>query len=296
MTLTITAQARPVPVVEGVTSREVGARGVRFHVAEAGAGEPLVLLHGFPQHWYAWRHVVPLLAPHARLVMPDLRGSGWTDAPPGGYDSATRVDDLLALLDALGLERVWLAGHDWGARTGFLACLRAPELFGGFLALNAVHPWPGPLRSAPHAWRYAWTTVLETPGLGAWALRRPGFTRALLRMAVADPGVWTEGELDEFATATAEPARARAAAALHRNYARHDLLPLLLGRHRSARLAVPTLLLGGVADRMLAPAVLGGGECHADELRVRLVPGAGHQLPDERPDVVAAAARELFGL
>ena len=117
------------PRLDGVTHRTVVARGLRFHVAEAGAGDPVVLVHGWPQHWWTWRHVVPLLAPHARLVMIDLRGFGWSDAPPGRYDKQTLADDLLAVLDALDLERVCLMGHDWGAWSGFLACLAEPERF-----------------------------------------------------------------------------------------------------------------------------------------------------------------------
>src|SRR5262249_7719435 len=121
------------PAVDGVTHRTVSARGVDFHVAEAGAGDPIVLVHGWPQHWWSWRRVVPLLAPHARLLMPDLRGFGWSSVPPGGYDKRTLADDLLALIDELRLERVRLVGHDWGAFAGFLACLAAPERFSAFL-------------------------------------------------------------------------------------------------------------------------------------------------------------------
>ena len=119
-----------------------------------------MLVHGWPQHWWMWRHVVPLLAPHARLVMIDLRGFGWSDAPPGAYDKQTLADDLLAVLDALGLDRVRLMAHDWGAWSGFLACLAAPERFAAFLALGAPRPAAGRARAScarsgasPTRWR-----------------------------------------------------------------------------------------------------------------------------------------------
>ena len=92
------------PALAGVTHRTVDVDGLAVHVAEAGDGPPLVLLHGWPQHWWCWRHVVPLLAPSYRLVMPDLRGHGWTAAPAGGYDKEQLATDLLALLDQLGIE------------------------------------------------------------------------------------------------------------------------------------------------------------------------------------------------
>ncbi len=87
------------PELEGVAHREVKAGGLRVHVAEAGSGDPVVLLHGWPQHWYEWRHVIPLLAGERRVICPDLRGFGWTDAPDGPVDAETFATDTVALLD-----------------------------------------------------------------------------------------------------------------------------------------------------------------------------------------------------
>src|SRR5204863_13630 len=103
-----------------------------------------VLQHGWPQHWYAWRHVIPELARTRRVIAPDLRGMGWSEAPPGRYEKETFAGDLVALLDALELEQVDLVGHDWGAFAGFLACLHAPGRFRRFLALGITQPRPTP--------------------------------------------------------------------------------------------------------------------------------------------------------
>jgi pimeloyl-ACP methyl ester carboxylesterase len=78
---------------------------VRLHVAEAGAGEPLVMIHGWPQNSYEYRHPIPALSAHYRVICPDLRGFGWSDAPPQGYEKCRLVRDLLALLDALEVDR-----------------------------------------------------------------------------------------------------------------------------------------------------------------------------------------------
>ena len=86
------------PNVPGVAHHYVEVDGVRLHYAEAGSGDPLVLLHGWPQHWWMWRHVVPLLAPHARLVMIDLRGFGWSDAP-AAYELYDRREALKIVLE-----------------------------------------------------------------------------------------------------------------------------------------------------------------------------------------------------
>src|SRR3712207_6665910 len=116
-----------IPTVEGVTHRFVDVGDTQLHVAEAGYGPPLLLLHGWPQHWWCWRHLIAPLAEHHRVLVPDLRGWGWSDAPPGAYDKATFAADVLALLDAEGIDRVRIVGHDWGGFTAFLLGLEHPE-------------------------------------------------------------------------------------------------------------------------------------------------------------------------
>lgn len=284
---------RPMPHDDGAVHQWLPVRGTRLHVAEYGAGTPLLLLHGFPQHWYGWRKVAALLAREHRLICPDLRGFGWSEQPRGGYDTDGLADDVLALLDALGLDRVGLVGHSWGAHLGFRLCLRAPERFTGYLALNMTHPWPRQRAVVPNLWRMWFTSFVEYPVLGRLVLRRwPGFTRFLLRHQVADPSVWQEAELGEFSAAAA--ASARAGQAMFWQYVLRDIPGLVRGSWRHHRLTVPTVLLGGAQDPVIPPSLLAGGERRSDDLTVRVVPGAGHHLPQEKPRAVADAAAALF--
>ena len=287
--------ARPFPHVPGVTHRFVNVRGVGLHVAEAGGGDPVVLLHSFPQHWYAWRHVVPLLSGRYRLICPDWRGFGWSEAPPRGYDTASRVTDILALMDALGLPRVRLIAHDWGAHAAFRLALQAPERVSHFLALNAAHPWLRQRRLIPQLWRFWYTALLEYPGIGRLVLRNwPGLTRFLLLHGAAGPAALQPGEVEEFVAASRQPGSARAGEALHWQFVLHDIPGIILRRYHRMRLTVPTVIMAGGEDWMLPPRMLAGAGCHADDLQLRVVPRAGHFLPGEHPAEVAEAARELF--
>lgn len=277
---------RAFPEVAGVTHRFVDVAGVRLHVAEAGEGHPVLLLHSFPQHWYAWRDVIPGLAGRHRVLAPDFRGAGWSDSPEKGYDTATRVDDLLGLLDALGLERVSLVSHGWGAWAGFFLCLRAPERIEHHLALNMTHPWPDPTALRTQAWRFWHTALWEYPLLGPAVLRHwPGLTRFLLRRWGAAPGV-----IEEYVTEAR--LHAKAGQALNWQFVLHDIPRLR--RHRDERLRVPTEILAGGRDVVVPPALLRGGERYAEDLRIRVLGDCGHLIPEQRPDVVVDAARALF--
>jgi pimeloyl-ACP methyl ester carboxylesterase len=281
-----------VPELDGVTHREVVARGLRFHVAEAGAGDPVVLVHGWPQHWWMWRHVVPLLAPHARLVMIDLRGFGWTDAPPGAYDKQTLADDLLAVLDALDLERVCLMGHDWGAWSGFLACLAEPERFAAFLALGSPRPGGRPsARQLLEVWRFGYQVAIASPVLGRRLVADGRFVERVIVGAAVQRQAWTPDDLRAFSAVLAEPARAEASVGLYRTFLTREV-----ARTPHGRLRVPTRIMLGARDPAIPVVLLDGADDGADDVRVEIVPECGHFVPEEHPALVAQRSRETFRL
>ena len=118
------------PALDGVRHRfvELGA-GVIIHVADAGPadGPPVMLVHGFPQNWWEWRHVIgPLAADGYRVLCPDLRGAGWSSAPPDHYRKIDMAEDLATVLDRLGVGPVKLVAHDWGGSVSFIMMLHHP--------------------------------------------------------------------------------------------------------------------------------------------------------------------------
>jgi pimeloyl-ACP methyl ester carboxylesterase len=283
------------PQVEGVSHRTVRARGLDFHVAEAGSGEDAVLcLHGWPQHWYEWRHLMPALSDRHRVLALDQRGFGWSDAPADGYEKENLADDVLAVLDELGIERVKLVGHDWGGWIGFLLCLKAPQRFERYLALNILHPWVPPRRMLPKLWRFWYQWLILSPGIG-YRLHRGGrFVPRALVGASTRKEAWDEATIRAFADNLAEPARARAGVQMYRVFNLHEIGPIFRGRYENQRLSVPTRLLFGTDDTALSPELLPGYERHADDMSVELVPGCGHFIADERPELVAERARDFF--
>jgi pimeloyl-ACP methyl ester carboxylesterase len=282
-----------------VTHRDVVARGVRFHVAEAGAqhgGRPVLLMHGWPQHWWAWRKVIPLVARERHVIAPDLRGFGWSEAPPGRYDKATFADDTLAILDALGVGEVDVIAHDWGAWAGFLLALDHPDRIRHYVAINMVTPWPDP--PSPGGllgiWRLWYQAALATPGLGRLLVRRTNFTRRVITTGAQHDDAWSAEDLDSFTESLREPDRAKASVRLYRTFLTRELGPWLAGRFRGRRLTVPTLLLVGTADIALDHRRLGDWEKWADDMRVERFENSGHFVAEELPDEVAGRALELF--
>jgi pimeloyl-ACP methyl ester carboxylesterase len=283
------------PSVEGVTHRFLELDDLRMHVAEAGSGPPVLLLHGWPQHWYAWRKVIPLLAPHHRLICPDLRGFGWSEAPAGSYAKAELAQDVLALLDALELERVELLAHDWGAWIGFILCLEHPERFAHYMPLNIITPWPEPpsLAGLGAVARLWYQVTLALPLLGANLIRRTGFVRRLISAGAAHEA-WSQSDLDIFADVLRAPERASASVHLYRTFLLHELVPFLQGRVGAHRLTVPTLMLHGTRDLAIDYRRLGQWESNADQMSLELRQDSGHFIAEELPEFVAERALALF--
>jgi pimeloyl-ACP methyl ester carboxylesterase len=283
------------PELPGVTHRWVEAGGLRVHLAEAGPedAEPVLMLHGWPQHWYEWRGLVPRMSERYRLLMPDLRGLGWSEVTKKGYEKDNLARDQIALLDALGIERVKLIGHDWGGYAGFLMCLLAPERVERYLATNVIHPWPKPNpRGLLSLWRMAYQLPMLAPILGPRVTRKRGFIKFMLNGA--KKGVFTEAELEAFEAPLRDPERAKATARYYRSFQRRDL-PKLFRRHWTKyRLTVPTLMLFGTGDVAIPPRSLEGYEPYADDMRIETVPDTGHFIVDAVPDLVAERALDFF--
>jgi pimeloyl-ACP methyl ester carboxylesterase len=218
--------------------------------------------------------VIPLVAPHARVIAPDFRGFGWTDVPQGGYEKHQLMRDVLALLDELGIDSFTVAGHDWGGYVGFLLALEHPERVDGFLALNILPPWPSrDPRVALDAWRLAYMPMLATPGLGRHVGR-----------ALAARGLPAE---QEAFVKRLEGERGRATEQLYRTFLLKELPALMRGGYSAADLSVPVKLVFGEHDIVLSRRAVEDAVAQSDRIELELVAGADHFVVDEEPELVA---------
>ncbi len=285
----------PMPDVAGVTHRRIRVGDLDVHVAEAGEGPPVVLLHGSPQHWFEWRRVLPLLAADHHVIAPDLRGCGWTSAPASGYDLETQTRDVLGILDALGLERVTLVTHDYSAFMGWRIAFDHPDRLDALVALGAPHPWFRPSAAmAAQLWRVWFQPVLAMPGLGPLVARggRQGVVRYMLDWGRP---TFDEAERQTFLAAWRSREHARGLSSIYRRLILPGMAALARGPYDGRHLAVPTRIVLAGDDPVIREASAGPWRGTADDLQTSTAERAGHYIANDRPDAVAAAVRELTG-
>ena len=271
------------PPIDGVRRSHVEARGVKFHVTEAGPadGRPVLALHGWPQHHWAYRDLLADPPPGMRIIAPDLPGYGWSGPAPHKWAKEDVASDLLALLDALGLDRVLLVGHDWGAFVGYRMVLRAPERFDGFLAMNMAHPWITRRSVLPRLWRFGYQIPVAT--FGVWVHQRTKFVEKVIF------GIWSKLDPETvrvFADRFRDPVCARTARDTYRTFVTREI-PQSAKNPETRRATVPIRALFGLGDAAVHPSWVAPETANADDYTLETV-DASHFVIDERPDLVRA--------
>jgi pimeloyl-ACP methyl ester carboxylesterase len=273
------------PAIAGVRRSRVQARGIDFHVTEAGPpdGLPVLALHGWPQHHHEWRDLLADPPPGLRIIAPDLPGYGWSGPPPHRWQKEQVVTDVLALLDQLGLQRVVLVGHDWGGWIGHLLALRAPQRFSAFLALNIIHPWNRPGAMLPHLWRFYYQPVIAF--FGERLQRDTEFTYRAIRGSLFDSSRVSREDVRWFSERSRDPVCARAGADTYRTFLLHEI-PASIRNGERRQSSVPTRVVFGAQDVALHWSLASASTARAADYQLELVPDCGHFIVDELPGLV----------
>jgi pimeloyl-ACP methyl ester carboxylesterase len=276
----MTSEPPPIP---GVRRSFVDARGVRFHVTEAGPvdGRPVLALHGWPQHHWAYRELLADPPPGLRIIAPDLPGYGWSGPAPHKWAKEDVATDVLALLDALGLDRVLLVAHDWGGYVGYLMVLREPGRFAGYLALNMGYPWITARMLLPHIGPLLQYQPLIA-FLGVPVQRHTKFLDLVFKIGSALDPVTARVYSDRFR----DPVVARAGRDTYRTFLLREM-PRGARHPETRRATVPIRALFGDRDAVIHKSMVAPETANADDYTLETV-DCGHFIIDERPDLVRA--------
>ncbi len=278
------------PARTPLEERRVRGNGVDLHVVTAGpaSGHPVVLLHGFPDFWYGWRHQIDALAARGfRLIMPDQRGYGDSDKPAkvAAYDITELSGDVLALMDALDVPRASLVGHDFGGGVAWWIAANHPERVARLVVLNCPHfaVYRRAHLGLEQLLRSWYVYGLVVPRLAERACKARGF-RALIRLG---PGTRAGGmraeDVPPYRHAWSRPGAVHGMVAWYR-----ALIPARLRRVPHTRIAAPTLLLWGKRDPFLASAMARPSLALCDRGRLIVLEDQTHWLHWDAPDHVNA--------
>lgn len=269
---------------------------VRLHRVEAGEGPAVLLLHGFPEFWYSWRHHIP---PFARagyhVIAPDLRGFGDSDAPPdpAAYSIETLVEDVSALIASSGQACAHLVGHDWGGLIAWCVAAWRPDLVRSLTILNAPHPtiYRRVLWRSPQWLRSAYVPVFMAPGLAERLLLAHGgwLIKEMFRRGAAHRDAVPPDAIRRYVEEARRPGRLTGGLNYYRANAHLGFRGV-----RLPRITAPTLVLWGDRDPALGVNLLDGLDDVVNHPHVQILRGVGHWVAQEAPDVVTTSLLQFW--
>jgi pimeloyl-ACP methyl ester carboxylesterase len=279
--------------VSGFEHHTADVGETRLHYVTSGTGPAVLLLHGWPQTWYEWRRVAPLLADFT-VVMPDLRGFGFSGKPASGYDAETIAADVHGLVSTLELHDVTVVGHDWGAVFGYVYAKSFPDEVAALGIVEMALPGVGAMEAAmvPRAdgqflWHMGFQSVPDLPELLVTGKER-AYLQWFFQHFAYDPSAIGAADLDEYVAAVTQVGALRAGLAVYQAYFE---TAEQVAEHAAVPLDIPVMAYGGEA--CLAELTLTSVRAVAPDAQGGVIPRCGHWAPEEQPAFVADVIREL---
>jgi pimeloyl-ACP methyl ester carboxylesterase len=278
-------------VVE-IRRHKADVNGVRLHYVTAGRGDPVLLVHGFPQTWHEWRHLIGPLAERFTVIAPDYRGAGHSSRPPGGYDKRTMATDLRELVRHLGLDRVSIIGHDIGLMVAYAYAARFPDATSKLVVIDA--PLPGTtvwdrVSADPRVWHFVFQGVRDLPEVLV-AGREREYVTFFINARIYNTAAFTPEDVDLYVRAYTEPGAMRAGFELYRAFGQD------IGDNRELmrnRLTMPVLAVGAEHSTSgpLVPEMM---REVADDVTGVLISDSAHWMPEENADALLKALTDFL--
>jgi len=269
----------------------IETNNIRLHCVIQGEGELVVLLHGFPEFWYSWRHQIPALAKHFKVVVPDLRGYNDSDKPESGYDIDTLTTDVQGLIHSLGYLKAHVVGHDWGGAIAWHFAQKFPNLLDRLAILNAPHPErfrQEVLTNFDQIQRSWYMLAFQVPALPEWFIQRnlSSFIKNLLQGQSVRKGAFTTQDTEMYQAALEKPGALTAALKYYRSLLAPQAWLNSWGRSPTL-ITSPTLVLWGEEDQFLSTKLTEGiDRLITAPFRLKLLPQCGHWVQQEAPQTV----------
>jgi pimeloyl-ACP methyl ester carboxylesterase len=265
----------------------IETNGIRLHTIIVGSGEPLILLHGFPEFWYCWSKVIPFLKDDFKLVIPDMRGYNLSDKPEGveNYKVEILIEDIKGLSESLKLERFNLAGHDWGGAVAWIFAEKYPELLKKLIILNAPHH---------KVFQKVIRTDKEQQKASNYMLEflKPNSEKLIiendyeaLKKAVFTKS-FTDFDKEKYIEAWSQPGAIVGGVNYYRAIASFN--------EWAGIIETPTLVLWGMNDIALRPQLLDGLSDYVKDLRIERNEESSHWITHDAPEFVSSKIREFI--
>ena len=268
--------------------------GVKLHYVTQGEGPLMLMLHGFPEFWYSWRHQIPEFAKDYKVVALDLRGYNESDKPPeqSAYGMSEFIKDIEGAIAALGYDRCVLIGHDWGGMIAWFFAYAHPEMVEQLIVLNIPHPakFAEGLRTPQQILRSSYALFFQLPVLPELLIQGSDYKAiesAFKGMAI-NKNAFTSADIEAYKDAASR----RGALTAMLNYYR-NAFPMML-RDDWSVLQVPTLMIWGEEDTALGKELTYGTQAYVRDFQIRYIPNCSHWVQQEQPQVVNQYIRDFL--
>lgn len=282
-------------VIESWQHEYITTNGIKLHYVTQGEGPLMLMLHGFPEFWYSWRHQIPEFAQDFKVVALDLRGYNDSDKP--NEQSAYVVDefvlDVQGVIKGLGYEKCVLVGHDWGGIIAWNFAYSHPEMIERLIILNLPHPakFAQGFTTPQQLLKSFYVFVFQLPWLPELLLQSSDYQlieTAFKGMAI-DKTTFTKADIDAYKDAAAKRGALTAMLNYYRNIFQHKMLKPDWGI-----LEVPTLMIWGEKDTALGKELTYGTEAYVRDFQIKYIPNCSHWVQQEQPKLVNQYMREFL--